>query len=82
MTDCGPLINMRLLVELQPQFHSMSIYRLNTAKAKGHRLPEPDLIVGGVSLWYLDTIREWADRLGRELDADVLARICQSQTVE
>ena len=82
MTACGPFVNMKLLVELLPQVHPMSTYRYNTAKAKGKRLPKPDLDIGGVSVWEVDTIQAWADRAGLTLDPDVLSRICQTQGVE
>lgn len=78
---CPPLVNMRLLVELFPQFNSMSIYRWNTAKAKRNRLPDPDLVVGDVALWEVDTILAWAGERGIVPDVDTLEKICQSQVL-
>lgn len=74
MTNCEPLVTMSVLVELFPQYNSVSVYRWRSTKGK-NRLPEPDLLVGHVPLWYVQTILDWAEGAGKELDQTVLARI-------
>lgn len=79
---CGPFLNMALLTELFDTYNKASVWRWNTAKGgKGKNgLPPPDLVVGGVSLWTVDTITGWAESTGRTLNTDVLARVLSDQT--
>lgn len=78
---CGPFVTMGLLVELFPQFNPVTIYRWKNTKG-GYRLPPPDLTVGHVSLWSVDTIRVWAEANGKVLDEKVLEEICQGQRLD
>jgi hypothetical protein len=79
MTACAPFVNMRLLVELFPQYNEITVYRrFRNRKGEGG-LPAPDLTVGQVDLWSVETITTWAEATGKELDPGVLARICQTQ---
>lgn len=81
MSVCGPFLTMGLLTELFPDKHPITVYRWNGAKGGKNRLPDPDLTVGNVSLWSVDTIRAWAEARKLVLDSDVLDRICQSQQI-
>jgi hypothetical protein len=75
MSTCDPLVNMALLVELFPQHNPITVYRrFRNRKGEGG-LPEPDLTVGHVDLWYVATILDWAESAGKSVDREVLARI-------
>lgn len=69
MSVCAPFITMKLLRELFPDRHEVTVWRWRKA------MPAPDLVVGHVDLWALDTILVWCE--GRKLvpDAGVLERI-------
>lgn len=75
MTACAPFVNALLLVELFPQYNAVSVYRW----INGGSLPAPDLVVGHVKLWSVETIQEWARESGKDLDGKVLARIVSAQ---
>lgn len=81
---CSPLLNMQLIVQLFPQHNAVTVYRWRkNTKGKGRgRLPEPDLVVGGVDMWSVETIQGWADETDRVLDSAVLERICRTQLAE
>lgn len=75
MNQCEPLVNMALLVELFPQHNQITVYRrFRNRKGEGG-LPDPDLVVGHVDLWFVQTILDWAESVGKVLDQEVLARI-------
>lgn len=79
MTDrCPPLLNMQCVVELFPQYNPVTVYRWRNTKGKA-RLPEPDLVVGQVDMWTVQTILDWAEAAKKNLDHDVLNRIVSTQ---
>lgn len=82
MSDCPTLVNMALIVELFPSYNNVSVYRWRNTTGK-NRLPDPDLVVGTVDLWYLDTILDWTHTVGKrdEVDPQVLARVMGAETV-
>lgn len=71
---CPPLVTMKILRELFPNKHEVTVWRWRKV------MPEPDLVVGHVDLWELDTILGWCE--GRRLtpDAGVVERIIKEQS--
>lgn len=85
-TDACPpvvLVNMAELRKLFPHKTKETVYRWNTEAGKGNRLPEPDLVLGDVSLWTLDTIRLWAATRRKELvpDPEAIRKLCGSALI-
>lgn len=76
---CPPFITMGMLVELLPDKHPITTYRYNTAKGGKKRLPDPDLKLGNVAMWTVDTIIGWAERNKLALDRELLDKFCQTQ---
>lgn len=82
MSDtCPPFITMKLLRELFPDKHQVTVWRWNTAKAGRMRLPAPDVFADPVPVWSLDTILEWAEANGLrdQMDEGALSRISEDQ---
>ena len=79
---CQPVLNMALIVDLFAPLHPNTITRWNRAdKTKpGRSLPAPDLCVGGVDLWSVETVLSWADGVGLKVDRGVLGRIMVEQS--
>lgn len=73
MSDCGPYVNMRVLRELFPDKHEVTVWRWRKA------MPAPDLVVGHVELWALDTILEWTATRKLTPDPDAVTRLCEDQ---
>ncbi len=76
---CEPVCNISLLVELFDHRHEITVYRWNT-DGPGKRLPAPDQVVGGVSLWKVSTILSWADEKKERVNPRVLERILAEQS--
>lgn len=74
MTVCPPLVNMKLLREMFPTKHEVTVWRWRK------NMPEPDLVVGHIEMWSLATILDWT--AGRRLtpDPDVVERITKEQS--
>lgn len=71
---CPPLVTMKLLRELFPDKHEVTVWRWRKV------MPEPDLVVGHVDLWQLDTILDWCQGRRMTPDAGVVERIIKEQT--
>lgn len=83
MTLCEPLVNLTLVAELFPHRHPVTVARWNrgdTSTARGKRLPAPDLVVGGVELWKVESVLSWANGNGERVNPSVLDRILRDQT--
>lgn len=80
--SCEPIVNLPLLVELFPDRHPVSVRRWarKTGGGRGLRLPAPDLVVGGVDLWTVETILSWAADNKVKPDRVVLERVLVEQT--
>lgn len=70
MDDCRPVLI--TLTDMPSLFGvaQQTAHRWNTTAGGPGRLPEPDLRVSGVPLWFEDTIRLWAGTRRNKLTVD------------
>lgn len=73
MSECAPFVNMKVLRELFPDRHEVTVWRWRKV------MPEPDLVVGHVELWSLDTILGWCATRKLTPDAAAVRRLCVDQ---
>lgn len=72
------LLGLREMVRLF-DVAEFTVYRWNSSKGRPRQLPEPFLTVSGTSIFTEGQIREFAERKGLTLNAEVLDEIRASQ---
>lgn len=81
MQNCPVLINPALLKVLFPQYTPQTIDRWCSRGDRGAKLPAPDMMMGHVKVWTLETVLSWAGERNKVPDSVALELICHQQVL-